>query len=504
MAKSVPFIKLENISKDFPGVKALDSVSFDIYPGEIVAVIGENGAGKSTLMNILAGVLQPDGGSIILSGENTVIESPNISQKLGINVVYQEMSSCPNLSIADNISLTDIGKQSDLRLIDRSKIVSTAKNVLSRLSLQIGALDTPVGDLSVAHQQIVEIAKAISTNAKLIIFDEPTSALTEEDTVQLFRIIRELKNDGVSILYVSHRFEEIIELADRIVVLRNGKLIDILNKQDATIDGLIEKVAGRAVDGLYNTRALNTVSDENGMQVCQLSDGVKVRDLSFNVNKGMILGIAGLPDSGKDELGECLYGLRNYQGSIIVNGENVIIKSPTDAIKNGISYLPANRHDAGAILKMNVVENINASNLKNVSKMGFLQKNELFKIARKFVKDLSIKISEITQPMNTMSGGNQQKAILSKCLATNPVILLMHEPTRGIDVGSKAEIYEILENLAEKSVAIVIISSELTELIAHCNQIMVMYDGKLQGNFMQEEFEEKKIVSCLMGESVCL
>ena len=504
MNNSVPFIRLKNISKEFPGVQALDNVSFDVFPGEIVAVIGENGAGKSTLMNILAGVLQPDGGEIILSGESQVIDNPNVSQKLGINVVYQEMSNCPNLGIAENISLVEISRHHDLSFVNRDKVYKDANKVLSRLSLKIGDLDTPVGDISVAHQQIIEIAKAISTNARLIIFDEPTSALTEEDTQQLFKIIRDLKRDGVSILYVSHRFEEIIELADRIVVLRNGKLVNIMDKSEATVENLIEKVAGRAIDDLYKTRASNVASDKICMEISQLSDGLKVDNISFKVNKCMILGIAGLPDSGKDELGECLYGLRNYQGSILVDGDKVVLKSPTDAIKSGISYVPANRHEAGAILKMNVEDNIIASNLKGVNKLGFLQKNNIFHIAKKFVNDLHIKVSKITQLMNTISGGNQQKIILSRCLATNPVILLLHEPTRGIDVGSKAEIYAILENLAKNGVAIVIISSELTELMSHCNQILVMYNGKLQGDFKQEDFEEKKIISCLMGEAVCL
>lgn len=504
MNKPIPVVKLENISKKFPGVQALDSVSFEVYPGEIVAIVGENGAGKSTLMNILAGVIQPDEGSITFLGETRTIDNPNVSQKLGISVVYQEMSTCPNLSVAENISLIEISNQSDLTFVNRNKINGQAEKVLSQLALKIGDLGTPVGNLSIAHQQLVEIAKAISTNARLIIFDEPTSALTEEDNKQFFKIIMELKNKGVAILYVSHRFEEIINLADRVVVLRDGKLIDVLNIDQVTVDNLIEKVAGRAIEDLYKNKAKNTYSAEIGLEVHQLSDNKKVQNISFVVKKGMILGIAGLPDSGKDELGECLYGLRKYQGKIIINGKQIELNSPTDAIANGISYVPANRRESGAILSMNVKDNIIVSSLKNFNQGGFLQKKEILSVVKKFIIDLSIKVSKVTQLMNTISGGNQQKIILSKCLATNPLILLLHEPTRGIDVGAKAEIYKILENLAQKGVTILIISSELTELMSQCNQILVMYNGKMQGKFKQEEYEEKKIVSCLMGEAFCV
>lgn len=504
MKNHKPVVKLVNISKSFPGVQALDRVSFEIYPGEIVAVVGENGAGKTTLMNILAGVHQPDEGCIEFMGEKTVIENPNFSQKLGINVVYQEMSTCPNLSIAENILLNELGNKPNLSPVNTKENNKKAGNILSQFGLTIGDLNTPVGNLSIAHQQLVEIAKAVSTNAKIIIFDEPTSALTEEDNKRLYKIIKDLKVKGVSILYVSHRFGEVIALADKIVVLRDGKYVDTLDPKKASIDQLIEKVAGRAIDDLYKNKAEKSASRNIRLEVNGLSLNSKMQNLSFHVYNGELLGIAGLPDSGKDELAECLYGLRRYEGEISIDGKPVALKTPTDAICNGISYIPANRREAGAILSMNARDNIAAASLSSLSTAGFIQKHQTQEVAKTFIDQFRIKVSSLLQIMSTISGGNQQKIILSRCLATKPKILVLHEPTRGIDVGAKAEIYNILGELAKDGVSIVIISSELAELMSQCNRILVLYNGKMQGQFEQEKFEEKRIASCLMGESVCL
>ena len=504
MSDQVPLVKFDCISKHFPGVTALDRVSFDVHMGEIVAIVGENGAGKSTLANILSGVLQPDEGSIVFQGETTQISNPNESQKLGIKAVYQEMSLCPNLSIAENISLINVGSQSDLDFVDRKNINEHAQEILSKLTMNIENLDTLVRDISIAHQQLVEIAKAISTKAKLVIFDEPTSALTEEDTKQLFKIIRDLKSNNISVIYVTHRFEEVVSLADRVVVLRDGNLIDILNIDDVTVEILIEKVAGHAIDDLYRGKAKNIAMPEIGLEIRKISDKRKIKDISFQVNKGMVLGIAGLADSGKSELGESLFGLRKSKGEILIDGRIVEINSPMDALRNGLAYVPANRRAAGVLGNMSVRDNIVISIINSLNRLGFLNFKGLLVVAKKFVQSLGIKITNLSQKITTISGGNQQKIILSRCLATNPSILLLDEPTRGIDVGFKAEIYKILEELAQQNVTIVIISSELTELMSQCNQIIVMYNGKIQGKFTQEEFEEKEIVSCLMGEAVCL
>jgi ribose transport system ATP-binding protein len=504
MVPILPIVKLERISKHFPGVQALNQVSFNIFPGEILAIVGENGAGKSTLINILSGVLQPDEGEITYLGETIEINNPYISQKLGISVVYQELSLCPNLSIAENISLLTISDQSNLAFVNKNEVLENAKEVLSQLGLEKIGLTTHVGDLSIAKQQLVEIAKAISINSKLLILDEPNSALSEEDNRHLFKVIKDLKEKGVSILYVSHRLEEVINLADRIIVLRDGRFIQSLDADKATVEKLIEKVAGRAIENLYQRVAENNTSEDIVFKVRGLFYEDKIQDISFEVNKGEILGIAGLPDSGKDEFIECLFGLRKYKGDIFINGKAVHIKTPTNAINYGLALVPANRREVGAILSMNAKDNIIASDLKKLSKFGFLDGKNIQIVAKNFVQGLSIKVSSLAQVMRTISGGNQQKIILSRGLATNPVLLLLHEPTRGIDVGAKAEIYKILHKLTKKGATIIIVSSELTELIAQCNTILVMYNGKIQGHFYQNEIEEKRITSCLMGEATNL
>ncbi|MCD6577622.1 MAG: sugar ABC transporter ATP-binding protein [Anaerolineaceae bacterium] len=504
MISTLPVVKLKGISKNFPGVQALNQVSFDIYPGEILAIVGENGAGKSTLMNILSGVYQPDEGEIIYLGEKIEISNPYISQKLGISVVYQELSLCPNLSVAENISLLTLSEQSNLTFVNKNEVLENAKEVLSQLGLENFNLAVHVGDLSVAKQQLVEIAKAISINVRLLILDEPNSALSEEDNEHLFKVINDLKEKGVSIIYVSHRLEEVINLADRIIVLRDGNLIQSLDANTATVDKLIEKVAGRAMDNLYQHVAEDNTSDSIVFEVRGLSYEDKVQDISLKVHKGEIFGIAGLPDSGKDEFVECLFGLRKYSGDILLNGKVVEIKSPTDAINNGLALVPANRREAGAILSMNVKDNIVSSDLKSLNKFGFLDYKNIQTVSKNFVQKFSIKVSSLAQVMRTISGGNQQKIILSRGLATNPMLLLLHEPTRGIDVGAKAEIYKILREISKSGATIIIVSSELTELMAQCNTILVMYNGKKQGVFDQSETEEKQIVACLMGEATNL
>jgi len=504
MISILPIVKLERISKHFPGVQALNQISLNIFPGEILAIVGENGAGKSTLINILSGVLQPDEGKITYLGETIEIINPYISQKLGISVVYQELSLCPNLNIAENISLLTISDQSNLAFVNKIEVLENAKRVLSQLGLEKISLTTHVRDLSIAKQQLIEIAKAISINSKLLILDEPNSALSEEDNKHLFKVIKDLKEKGVSIVYVSHHLEEVINLADRIIVLRDGKYIDSLDANNATIDKLIEKVAGRAIENLYQNVAEDNTSEDIVFEVKGLSYEDKVQDISFKAHKGEILGIAGLPDSGKDELIECLFGLRKYRGDILINGKVIYIKSPTDAINNGFALVPANRREVGAILSMNAKDNIIASDLEELNRFGFLDIKNIEVVSKSFVQEFSIKISSLAQVMRTISGGNQQKIILSRGLATNPVLLLLHEPTRGIDVGAKAEIYKILHKLTKKGATIIIVSSELTELIAQCNTILVMYNGKIQGNFNQNEAEEKRITSCLMGEAANL
>lgn len=496
-----PLIELQDIKKQFPGVLALDGVSLQIQPGEIHAVIGENGAGKSTLINILAGELQPDSGAILYQGKPHIIPNARASQALGIRVVYQELALCSNLTVAENISLSQAGTRFALSPVSRRDFGTGARQALARLGIEHVNVQTPVNQLSVALQQLVEIAKALSSECKVLVLDEPNSALTSEETDHLFQVLRQLRADGVAILYVSHRLEEVLRLADRITVLRDGKYIDTLNASEATVDNLIEKMVGRAIDGLYERQQQPQVRPTVALRVEHLTGGGSVRDVSFEIHGGEVVGIAGLPDSGKDELVSCLFGLRTYErGQIRVNDKPVTIKSPSHAIDEGLVLIPADRRGAGALLIMNVMDNISASSLKSISRSGFLQRGDMRKLAQQYVRDLEIRTPGLNQQMANLSGGNQQKVILSRGLATKPKVLLLHEPTRGIDVGAKAEIYGILQSLAAEGAAIGIVSSELPELISQCDRILVMYAGEIRGEFTRDDARQEPILACAMGQ----
>ena len=497
-------IRLESISKRFPGVQALDGVSLNVYPGEIHAIVGENGAGKSTLMNILAGEHQPDSGKLIYQGEECQIPNPHVSQQMGISVVYQELALCPNLSIADNISLSSAGGGPGLRFVARHDFVKTAREALSRLGMENVDLQRPAGQLSVAQQQLVEIAKAISSRAKILILDEPNSALTNEETEHLFSVLRQLRQNNVAILYVSHRLEEVLEVSDRITVLRDGHLIDTMDAADATVERLIAKMVGREVQAIHVHSGERTEPGDVAFEARNVSSGKAIADVSFQVRSGEIVGIAGLPDSGKDELVECCFGLRRYDGEIRINGELVSITSPSTAIHRGAALIPADRRGRGALSLMAVQDNISASELTQVSQAGFLNRRAIRERAEDYVTQLDVRIASLSQKMMTLSGGNQQKVIIARALATRPSVLLLHEPTRGIDVGAKAEIYAILHELAAEGVASLVVSSELPELLGQCDRILAMCEGTITGQFVQSDATEENVLACAMGQAVHL
>jgi ABC-type sugar transport system ATPase subunit len=496
-----PIIKIQEICKHFPGVQALDRVSVDIYPGEVHAIIGENGAGKSTLMNILAGEVLPDSGKIIYMGEERQIANPFVSQQMGISVVYQEIALCPNLNAVENINLNLVSAQSSFSFVKRHQLRKSAQEVMSRLGMHNISYTTPVGKFTIAQQQLVEIAKALSIDAKVLILDEPNSALTHEETDHLFKVLRQLIEAGVAIIYISHRLEEVLTISDKITILRDGCLVDTIDTDEASIDGLISLMVGREVHSLFERVEGSAAQKEVVFELDHLDSGSIISNLKFSVHAGEIVGVAGLPDSGKDELIECLYGLQDYSGSLMVNGEKVKITSPTAAIQCGLSFIPADRRGSGSILVLNVQDNIIASSLKDVNRFGVIQPKSSQKLAQDYVAKLDIRLSNLKQKMGTLSGGNQQKAILARGLATRPAILLLHEPTRGIDVGAKADIYAILHNLAREGVGILIVSSELPELIGQCDRILVMHQGRLTGEFTSEQANEPAILACAMGQA---
>ena len=504
-AAGPPAVELENISKQFPGILALDHVSLTVYPGEIHAVIGENGAGKSTLINVLSGDLQPDGGRILYQGEPRPIPSPYAAQAMGISVVHQELALCPNLTVAQNISLNQVAGSFPLRPMAKQRFKETARQALARLGMESVPLDVPVRTLSVALQQLVEIAKALSMQARVLILDEPNSALTEEETRHLFTLLRQLRAEGVAILYVSHRLEEVLNLADRISVLRDGRYICTVPAAATNVDVLIERMVGRAVTGIYSRAARGPAPGAAVLAVRGLSSGDAVRDVTFAIHAGETVGIAGLPDSGKDELIGALFGLRPLAaGEIWVQGRPAQITSPAAAIRHGLALVPADRRGEGALITMDIQRNIAASSLRAVSAAGVLRYPAIRAIAQRYVQQLDIRARGVGQRMATLSGGNQQKVIVGRGLATQPHVFLLHEPTRGIDVGAKAEIYGILQGLAAQGVGILIVSSELPELIGQCDRILVMYNGRITGAFTRQEAAEEPILACAMGQATHL
>lgn len=495
-----PIIKIDNISKVFPGVKALDRVNLNFYEGEVHAVIGENGAGKSTLMNLLAGEIQPDQGEIYFQGNLVNIPHPHFSHKLGIKVVYQELALCPNLTIAENISLNTIYTENDLSLVKREEFNNTARTVLTKLRVEGMKINCPVGTLSVAEQQMVEIAKAIAMDVKVLVLDEPNSAFTYEETQHLFDVIRQLTKNNVSVIYVSHRLEEVLKISDRISILRDGRMVGELQAAESTVDGLVSMMVGREVDDLYQRTEDHTPESRVLLEVINLSTEIGVNKVSFKVHQGEILGFAGLPDSHKDILIEACMGLHKYTGEIKIRDKTARLDSPADAIDHHLAFIPADRRGSGSIPKLDVSSNIIISSLRSVSQSGILNPGKIKEVCDNYVEKMDVKISAINQLMGTLSGGNQQKVILARGLATDPTVLLLHEPTRGIDVAAKAEIYNILHQLAKQDFGVIIVSSEIAELIGQCDRILVMHEGNISGEFDRISAAQESILACAMGQ----
>jgi ribose transport system ATP-binding protein len=419
------------------------------------------------------------------------------------------LALCLNLTIAENISLASLADQPGLMPVRRGQFQVHAQDVMRRLGLNGVNPRQIVGRLSVAQQQLVEIARAISQQCRVLILDEPNSALTIEETEHLFTILRQLRSQGVAIIYVSHRLEEVIRIADRITVMRDGRHIDTSPNEGTTIESLITKMVGRSIDYFRRTESAAPTPAApppaaSALRLRGIRSGRAVAGVDLDVGAGEIVGIAGLPDSGKDELVECIFGLREHQGEIYISGRQVAMRSPDAAIRHGLALVPADRRGSGALLVMSVEQNTAAAALGSVSSGGIVRRDQMRRIAQHYVEQLDTRIASLKQKMRTLSGGNQQKVILGRWLATHPAILLLHEPTRGIDVGAKAEIYHILHDLALAGKAILIVSSELPELIGQCDRIIVMHHGRVTGHFTHAEAEEKAILACAMGQALHL
>lgn len=475
------FLEMSRISKTFSGVKVLDDIDFNIRPGEIRALVGENGAGKSTLMKILGGIYQRDknSGSIKINGTAVDINSAADATRLGISIIHQEIHLADNMSVYDNMFMgSELLMAHDL-FLDDNAMIRKAQIVIDDMGMDLDVREK-VKDLSIARQQMVEISRSLLSDAKLIVMDEPTSSLTENEIEQLFSQIRKLKSTGIAIIYISHRMPEIFKLSDTITVLRDGQLIgtDLTSKLDER--SVISMMVGREISEIYGLKP-NTSSDEIVLSVKDLCN-TKIHNIEFDLRKGEILGFAGLIGAGRSELARAIFGIDKLDsGEIYVNGQKVEIHSPAQAIQHKISYVPENRKTEGLFLTDSVSFNITIPVLNKIIRFIGIKKYVENSIINKFIHALNIKLVSEDQKVMFLSGGNQQKILVSKWLATNPDILILDEPTRGIDIGSKSEIYHLMGDLVQKGVAIIFISSEIEEIINLSDRIMVMNGGKIFG-----------------------
>ncbi|QUH30831.1 sugar ABC transporter ATP-binding protein [Vallitalea guaymasensis] len=486
-------VLMEGIDKSFPGVKALDNCKFQLLKGEIHALIGENGAGKSTLMKILTGVYKKDAGRIFYKGEEINITNPRMARDLGISIIHQELNLMPDLTVAQNIFIGKEPKKCLNLFLDNKEINDKASELLNQMNLSISP-EEKVENLSVAKQQMVEIAKALSYNSDVLIMDEPTAALTELEIEELFSIIKELKEKGVGIVYISHRMEELKQICDRVTVMRDGSYIDTKNMNEVTIDKIINMMVGRE---LYVSAPEEiTHSDEVVLEVNNLNQGNKVKDVSFKLKKGEILGFAGLMGAGRTEVARAIFGAdKRDSGEILLNNKKIQIKSPKDAVKNGIGYLSEDRKRYGLVLGLDIETNVVMANFSDyINPIGFVKTGKTSKSATESVKELAIKTPGISQEVKNLSGGNQQKVVIGKWLTRDCDILIFDEPTRGIDIGAKGEIYKLLNELASQGKSIIMISSELPEVLRMSHRIIVMCEGRITGELSNEEATQEKIM----------
>ncbi len=485
-----------NLSKSFPGVQALKDISFSLGRGEILAVIGENGAGKSTLMRILAGVQTPDAGQIKIDDTAVEIGSVQAALRLGIVLIHQELNLSDNLSVAANIYL---GREPrTLGFINKSRLRDDAAAVLDRICLDCSP-DTIVADLSIGHQQLVEIAKALSVDARILIMDEPTSSLSQHETEQLFRVVRDLRSKGISILYISHRLGEVKELADRVLVLRDGRVAGELPREQIEHERMVKLMVGREISALYNRKSNPPKAPM--LEVKNLRTPAHPRDeISFSLSAGEIVGIAGLVGAGRTELLQTLFGITPAAGGMIrVAGEDISIKSPIDAIRAGIALVPEDRKQHGLILEMAVRENISLPSLRRTQLGGLMNFSAERDLSRRTINELAVRTPSDAQICQHLSGGNQQKVVVGKWLATGPKILLLDEPTRGIDIGAKQEVYKLMEQLAAGGVAVLFVSSEMEEILRLSDRTLVMHEGRLTGQLSRAELTEESIMHLATG-----
>lgn len=486
-------VEMEHIEKSFPGVKALDDVSFNLKAGEILALLGENGAGKSTLVKVLSGVYTRDGGSIRIFGETVDVLTTKKAQELGVAIIHQELNMCAHLTVAENIFLGREMTRSGV--LSESEMRRQSLEVLGNLNIDINP-DTIVGDLPVSKQQMVEIAKALSTNAKILIMDEPTSALTSKEINDLFAIIRNLREKGCGIVYISHRLEELKHITDRVMIMRDGHYIASMDFADTTLPEIIANMVGREIKEKFPKVKCET--GKKMFEVRNLNAGRMVRNINLELFEGEIVGIAGLMGAGRTETTRAIFGVDPKEsGEILLDGKPVTIDKPMDAIDSGIVLVPEDRKKDGLCTKLSIRDNIALPNLDMLSnRLGIIDFKKENDMVEKTVKNLTIRLPNSEINAGSLSGGNQQKVVVGKWLARNSRVVIFDEPTRGIDVGSKVEIYNLMNELKQEGIGVLFVSSELPEILGISDRIIVMCDGRITGEFQAEDATQEQILEC--------
>ncbi len=494
---SAYLLEMKGINKSFPGVKVLSDVQLNLKSGELVALMGENGAGKSTLMKILGGIYERDAGTIIVKGETQEKMTPDIASSRGIAIIHQEMNLIPHLSVMENIFLGREYTYGKSGFVNWRKMRQETKRWLDQLAIKLDP-DTLVGDLSVGQQQMIEIAKALSMQADILVLDEPTAALTNREIDALFDMIASLKEKGVGMIYISHRMEEIFQVSDRITVLRDGQYVGTVETAETNLDELVKMMVGREITDRFPKVEVQLGGERLRVENLNVKD--KLSNISFSIKSGEIVGVAGLMGAGRTELAKALFGLEKVrEGQILVDGKPVRVTRPIDAISAGIALVTEDRKEEGLVLSLSVRENISLPNLQKVSSLGVMKPRNEQVLSNDAIQRLFIKTAGGEQIVGSLSGGNQQKVVIGKWLAKKPKILILDEPTRGVDIGAKKEIYDIMNRLAQDGVAILMISSELPEVLGMSDRVLVMHEGRITGEFTREEATQEMIMRAATG-----
>jgi len=500
MITSRIILEVQKINKVFSKTVALDKVDFILNKGEVRALVGENGAGKTTLVKILTGAYQPDGGKIFLQGKRIIIPNPSRAQNLGISIVYQDFNLIPNLNVARNIMLGREPRKA-FGIIDFEELEKKAQELIKILDLNLN-LDSLVSELSVANQQMVAIVRALSVNPKILILDEPTASLADEEVQHLFQLIMNLKKQGVSIIFISHRLEEVFKIADSVTVLKDGKIVDTKKVYNVTQDQLIEMMVGREFVSIFPSKAKDIKTEKPIFSIRGLNRTGFLKNINFDLYKNEILTLAGLEGQGQRELVRSIFGVVPIDsGKVFINSREVKIRNPQEAIRAGIGFLSDDRKIEGLALCRPTSENISLLNLKKMHTMGFIKKEKEKEIVNKQIKDLDIRIESTQQPVKSLSGGNQQKVIISRWLLSDPKVIIFDEPTIGIDVSTKVEIYYRLRELANKGKGIIILSSDMLEVIGISDRVLVMFEGQVNAEIRGKDIGEKEIMTAAAGQN---